>query len=396
MDSKASLVTAASRKMYRAVLPRLTDMISDLLSLLAAEDSHEIIMQLILDAEDAYWQVPLHASEQPFSCCVLNRLDSPPSYLTFVRTAQGSRGAPLAWSIIFGLICRCAFSVLIAHRPFPRPDTEKLQVYVDDPSLAIRGSPPHCQKQAALMILAWSILGVRLAFNKGQWGPSVNWIGANLTVLNRAVEVCILQSRLDDVRSLIDAVQARNVVSLKALRTLTGKLQSIASLMYTWRPFVHMMYAALYKYEDSGNCARGFCWRRQIQTPIDWIRAFLAENHGNLRRVFTVDSYLRRGVPISITTDASPFGIGAVLEVGGSLTSFFSDSLSVLDRALLAVASPPTSADQQVLEAFAILVALRHWSPQWRGQRVRLSVLTDNVAAPVSYTHLTLPTSDLV
>ena len=34
-----------------------------------------------------------------------------------------------------------------------------------------------------------------------------------------------------------------------------------------------------------------------------------------------------------------------------------------------------------MLEAFAILVALRHWCDRWRGRRVRLSVQTDNMAA---------------
>ena len=65
MDSKASMVTAASRKMYRAVLPGLTDMISDLLSLIASESPSEVIWQMVLDAEDDYWQVPLHTSEHP-------------------------------------------------------------------------------------------------------------------------------------------------------------------------------------------------------------------------------------------------------------------------------------------------------------------------------------------
>ena len=82
-----------------------------------------------------------------------------------------------------------------------------------------------------------------------------------------------------------------------------------------------------------------------------------------------------------ITTDVSPYGLGAVLEVGDSVTSFFSDRLSRLDCTMLSVGYPPSSDDRQVLEAFAILVALRHWYPQWRDRRVQLAVRTDNVSA---------------
>ena len=66
---------------------------------------------------------------------------------------------------------------------------------------------------------------------------------------------------------------------------------------------------------------------------------------------------------------------------GGVLTSFFSDTLSALDREMLDTAEDPSCSDQQVLEALAILVALRHWSHHWRGRRVLLGLKTDNVAA---------------
>ena len=46
------------------------------------------------------------------------------------------------------------------------------------------------------------------------------------------------------------------------------------------------------------------------------MRAFLAAQHGDLPRLFSLDAHLRLGEPITITTDASPFGIGAVLEEG--------------------------------------------------------------------------------
>ena len=33
--------------------------------------SLDTVLEMVLDAENAYWQVPLHPSEQPFYCCLL-------------------------------------------------------------------------------------------------------------------------------------------------------------------------------------------------------------------------------------------------------------------------------------------------------------------------------------
>ena len=52
--------------MFKAELPRATDMISDILGLLATAPPGDEIEGLVLDAEDAFWQVPLHPSEQLF------------------------------------------------------------------------------------------------------------------------------------------------------------------------------------------------------------------------------------------------------------------------------------------------------------------------------------------
>ena len=55
MDSKRSAVTEASRKSYRAVLPRFTDLITDVLELQASAAPDAQVEALVLDAEDAFW-----------------------------------------------------------------------------------------------------------------------------------------------------------------------------------------------------------------------------------------------------------------------------------------------------------------------------------------------------
>ena len=75
MDSNQWSVTAASRKMYKAVLTRATDLVNDILALLALRCPDQDLDACVLDAEDAFWQVPLHPTERRFYCAVLRRSD---------------------------------------------------------------------------------------------------------------------------------------------------------------------------------------------------------------------------------------------------------------------------------------------------------------------------------
>ena len=140
MDSEKSRVTDASRKTYRQVLPRQTDLLNDILVLQSNCMTAEEVELFVQDAEDAYWQVPLDPRERKYYCAILRMPDGSVRYLVYVFTAQGSRGAPLSWSVVFGLIGRCVLSVL---RDPAVPDFAKMQTDVDDPALALpRRAPP--------------------------------------------------------------------------------------------------------------------------------------------------------------------------------------------------------------------------------------------------------------
>ena len=96
--------------------------------------------------------------------------------------------------------------------------------------------------------------------------------------------------------------------------------------------------------------------------------------------MLTVDAFLRQGPRVTVTTDASPYGLGAVLDVDGVISSYFSSQITDMDRQILSLHENPSSRDQQVLEGLALLVALRQWAPYWKNRRVVLSVRTDNIA----------------
>ena len=94
-------------------------------------------------------------------------------YNVFLRTAQGSRGAPLYWSVIVSLLARVVQSLFCSKGT----QTARLQVYVDDPLLALQGTTKPRRAIAVKFVACWLILGVELALSKAQLDKSVTWIG---------------------------------------------------------------------------------------------------------------------------------------------------------------------------------------------------------------------------
>ena len=90
---------------------------------------------------------------------------------------------------------------------------------------------------------------------------------------------------------------------------------------------------------------------------------------------------MRLGRSVILTTDASPYGIGAILNIEGKVVAHFSEQISRSDRDILGLSAEPSSRDQQVLEAFAILLSLHEFAQHWRTDRVTLTIRTDNIAA---------------
>ena len=100
-----------------------------------------------------------------------------------------------------------------------------------------------------------------MAFGKGQFVTSTDWIGATFHIEPSGVSATIQAARIDELRSLVSMLLSKNAVSVKDLRSFTGKAQSMASLLYTWRPFVYMFYAAV-QADELGGAPVGCRWVR--------------------------------------------------------------------------------------------------------------------------------------
>lgn len=311
LDCKESKVSRAATRTHKSVLPRVSDAVHSALAMMSDLKQGEHLTMLITDIVDAFWLVPLRADERRYFCAMLQG-----RYFAFLRTAQGSRGAPLTFAAVVALAGRLVQSLLAGPCLHRRAHQEaRMQIYVDDPLTIMRGTEDRTKRLAAISILGWTILGFPLAFHKAVWAPALTWVGVKLQLTVDQVRVVVPESKVQELLTLIGDSLSSNVTSKKSLRTLIGKAMAVASVLYTWRPFLHELYAALHCKES--HAPSGCVWTKQIRHSLEWIRCFLSEEKGQIERVFTVQHFLQHGPQVTITWDASPFGMGATLQLDG-------------------------------------------------------------------------------
>lgn len=381
LDCRRSQVSSAASRTHKSVLPRISDAIQHTLAMLADCHQGEHVTLLVADIVDAFWLIPLKVAERRFFCAKLRG-----KFYCFERTAQGSRAAPLTFAAIIAVASRWIQSLV--STPFSmKHNTEeaRLQTYVDDPLFAIRGSEERRKRLAAVILLGWSVMGFPLAFHKAILSDQLTWIGVDLHVGHDSIQAIVPEAKVVELRELLSESLRENVLPKKKLRTIIGKAMSIASVLYCWRPFIQEMYTALYAEET--HAPSQCVWVKQIRHTFLWVLTFLNGEHNGIVRTYCLHNYQLTQPLVTITWDASPYGLGGTLEVDGVFIEYFAVKISSQDEIILETQSGKHEG-QQTWEALAGLVSLRLWSRFWKGQRAKLQIRADNVGSLVVLTAL--------
>ena len=364
LDCKRSGVSEVASRTHKSVLPRITDAVRSALELLDTKTDDQVVTLFIADIVDAFWLIPLHFSERKYFCARLRN-----KWYVYTRTAQGSRMAPLTFAAVMALASRWIQSLGSDFR---------LQTYVDDPLVVLRTKPEEVKQVATTIAAAWLIMGFPIAFHKATLKTDLTWIGVHLAVEEEKVVAKVTEEKVVELTDLLTAVLEGNVVTKKVLRSVIGKAMSIASVIYVWRPFIQQMYTALHS--EEGHAPSGCIWVKQIQHACRWLLTFLAGEQAGITREFTLAAYRRQGQRVTITWDASPYGMGATLQIEGRFVEFFAIRISQLDQEYLETPAGD-SRGQQVWEALTGLIALRQWQQHWQHQHAVLQVRNDNTGA---------------
>ena len=140
-----------TRKNQRIILPHVLDVVFDALTV---GSNGSPVEALVLDVSEAFWTLALRTLERRYFVGKLRG-----QYYCYLRLAQGSRGAPLAWGRFIALMGGFARAVVGTH-------ASPLQIFVDDPILAVTGNVVELQEMIGLFIFVLRLVNLKACLSQ--------------------------------------------------------------------------------------------------------------------------------------------------------------------------------------------------------------------------------------
>lgn len=308
-DMRRSGVNGMVHIKEKIVLPRGSDLIKDALDLV--EQGAAEVELYTADFTDAFLNLPIDPEEKQYAVIMAK----PGRYCAYRGVPFGLASAPLVWGRMAAWLGRAA-------QALHPPGQHRLQIYVDDPAAVIQGSQSQRDRIISKTLVLWAALGARIALHKASRGRCIKWIGANYAIIHGGVQVSIDAERIQKLQHVVEAALNQKGM-VQGMRSLAGELSWVAGLIPTIRPFVNMVWAAVYgmdkqstKVRTGTSAARhrpaGLVFAKTIKLPMLWMQKFLQGHHGGLQRVrWVMDRYSRP--QWILRTDASTTGMGGIL-----------------------------------------------------------------------------------
>ena len=341
-DLRRSGVNSKIKVLERLVLPRLEDAIDDAVSLFESGLlPQEEVLWLTLDFKDAFKQLPTKPTERRY---LAGQADG--QYFYYKTVLFGVRTGPLVW-------CRVAALVSRATQALTSSAESRLELFIDDPLIAMKGTRQVVHWAAARVLWFWLALGLKLAWPKGSLGTEAHWIGTVLKAdhIKQTVEVSIPAEKIQDWRQAAVAILQRPWTSRKSIQRFAGKMSWAAGVILQAKPYVQMLYSAL-------NVSKQVVYAKQLKHALTWLVAlFDGFNNGLHRRV---QAHVRHQVCLEFLVDASPWGGGAVRLVNGCPVECFCLTWHEIDERAIG-ARIGQAASQAQWEAYMALRALWKW-----------------------------------
>ena len=375
------------------------------------------VMTLILDLWNAFMNIPLADVERPFNVAVVEvpvERGRPPLF-----EGEPGRGTHIAWRVLgFGgkpnplVFARAASFAARTAQALLRPRVEstsgsteaaagRLQFYVDDPVLTLAGTGEQCSTAVDMVLLWWLVLGIPLAWAKGSYhGEEHRWIGAlfalvrieDATPTQRAVAgdvrhfvlITVPADLLKAIRAdLAPFLRASGTVTRKQVDHLCGRAGRLAYLVPAAKPFVAGLWGALAGARRDAPGGDHLSIRR-FATPARWLSTLL-DPPGASRAYLPLEHVVTHGVSLisagsgpTVEFDASPWGGGALLKIGGYPAEYFEVTWKAGDARHLGIRIGEP-AGQTTWELATLVLALVAWATRFRLEG--LAVLGDNTAA---------------
>ena len=375
-DLLRSKVNASATQSERIILPRLIDLVNDILDLIAASSNDEEVWIFIIDIQNAFHLLPLRNDERRYFCTsAYNKLQL---YLVMLF---GPKAAPSSWGRFAALVSRLTQAIVGTKK-------SRLQFYVDDPACAVLGTRHTRSVTIHVILLLWTALGIPLAWTKAQYAQSIVWIGACCTITQATVETSITAAKLEKARSQALKLMASKSALKRDLASFAGVMGHFAGIVPTLWPFIRPLWAVLYDTSETSLPSHKFHTSR-IMVTVAWFMAFLQDPARLLTRPYSLSTPpLQDPSWLRVSVDASPWGMGGVKWDDNWLPiEYFHTVISTEDQNLLGI-KIGESAYMPVLEALAILISIRLWASN---QEVAYACRSDALGAIQAMANLRSP-----
>jgi hypothetical protein len=395
-DLLRSTVNSVVQQGERVVLPRVSDLVKDAWDLSQNAPSDCPLWLFGTDISDAFHQVPLHPDEWRFTAAAFQG-----KFFVFKVLVFGSASAPTVWGRFAAFAGRSTSAIV-------NKLGVRMQMYVDDPVFVASGTIQQATIGITTALLWLNILGLPLAWNKSDGGRSITWIGARMLSSPGTLTVTIPEDKIQDLITSITEVLDQGVSSRRTLRSITGKLSFVAGLVPQLRPFLSPLWAvsagnATHDGTSHGAPAPGGPSRTdglphhlfhvsRVKGALHWALALLRKEAGALVRVHPLTPTPAHLI-LGLTTDASPWGLGAVLTRMGTPIAWMADKIHPVDLDRFS-ATLGDSAFTTTWEALTILVAIRAWTPMFP-PGTRFALRSDSLGALSSIAKSASPSKGL-
>ena len=385
IDLRRSGGNAKSTLPERLVLPRLLDaikLIKEIRKRVTPVSDSNVDAELelaLVDVSDAFTVLPV-APEELKHTLAPSTVEG--EMLVFQALLFGYKVAPLLYSRFASWLARLLQAGV-------RLDKGGHEVYLDDALWVLCGSLKARSTTLSYVLNTMGALGVKVALKKGSRASSATWIGVALNLVDRDTLVVGLPTKfIDELSGILNKWENAGYAPLKELRSVAGKSAWLGGVLPRARWVTSVFYAVLTQTlkeeeeQDRSSSAtrnrKGLFAVKRLELARRWMLAFLAA--AKLRPMRRITLSPKQMAEVRIITDASPEALGGLLLINGKIVrAFFSTMEQKQTDALLV--EYKSSASQGVLEALAILVAMRRWSEKIKGMTLQLAVQGDSITA---------------
>ena len=397
----------------RLILPRICDVLrkaqkmkieEDILQKEAADrgDRGEMETEIyLIDLKDAFCHFAVRESEL---CHCVSPSTKEGEALVWVALLFGFKSAPLLMARLSAALGRLLASLVKSWECF-------VQIYVDDILLMVSGSRPRREAILSMVLYTLQAFGMMLSLGKGERGSRVTWIGTVIEISEDTMQFSIPEKMVTEVLKEIKTWPSKGMVSLKSVRTITGKLSWIAGILPRLRWVPSTFYGVMADVEkdqregkESERASRrqdsrskeGLVPVKRFGAALEWITKVLEETAS--KSMIRQEPLITSTTELGIISDASPFGVGALLifmAAGSSEVSILEamEANVTKEEAEMLSQDFGSSSSQAVMETFAILRALKRWQGRLAGENVM--VKSDSTVALAIVNKLSSPTKEL-